>query len=126
MPKYPAGLQDPRYPYDPPPDSCDFLGPTLVTRAAWANGEAGIGMDFDLRLTRGWYAPCRVRATSLERDDCLLRCHQLTRWCCGRQIELEVPHALNHVPPVVHAVIRDDGNALSQPKNLIASTHTGA
>ena len=81
MPKFPAGLQDPRYPFEPPPESCDFLGVNIVTRAVWANGEAGIGMDFDLRLTRGWYAPCRI--------------------------ELEVPHALSHVPAVVHAVVRD-------------------
>ena len=94
MPKFPAGLQDPRYPFEPPPESCDFLGANIVTRAVWANGEAGIGMDFDLRLTRGWYAPCRI--------------------------ELEVPHALSHVPAVVHAVVRDK-DVLSQPHNLIST-----
>ena len=94
MPKFPAGLQDPRYPFEPPPESCDFLGVNIVTRAVWANGEAGIGMDFDLRLTRGWYAPCRI--------------------------ELEVPHALSHVPAVVHAVVRDK-DVLSQPHNLIST-----
>ena len=41
MPKFPAGLQDPRYPFEEPPESCDFIGANLVTRAVWANGEAG-------------------------------------------------------------------------------------
>ena len=94
MPKFPAGLQDPRYPFEEPPESCDFLGANVVTRAVWANGEAGIGMDFDLRLTHGWYAPARI--------------------------ELEVPHALNRVPAVVHAVVRDQ-DVLSQPHNLIST-----
>ena len=25
MPKFPAGLQDPRYPFEEPPESCEFL-----------------------------------------------------------------------------------------------------
>ena len=87
------GLEDERYPTEPTPASCNFLQPNLVTRAAWSNQD-GVGMDFDLRLPMGWYAPSKIY--------------------------LEVPPALAHHAPTVHAVVHDDG-VLIQPHNLLST-----
>ena len=87
------GLEDARYPTEPAPAACEFIGANLVTRAAWSNQD-GVGMDFDLRLPQGWYAPSKLI--------------------------LEVPPALAHRAPVVHAVVHDDG-VLIQPHNLLAT-----
>ena len=49
-----------RYPPEHPPEECDFYqGLRLVTRAYWDNSD-GVGLDFDLYLRHGWYAPSRI------------------------------------------------------------------
>ena len=87
---------DARYPPEPAPASCDFLGVVLETRAAWANAD-GVGMDIDLRLPYGW-PPSPARVTLA--------------------LPMGIPLAGSR--PVVHAIILDD-EILVQPKNLIST-----
>ena len=49
-----------RYPPEHAPESCHFYeGVRLVTRAYWDNSD-GVGLDYDLYLRHGWYAPSRI------------------------------------------------------------------
>ena len=83
-----------RYPPEHAPESCHFYeGVRLVTRAYWDNSD-GVGLDYDLYLRHGWYAPSRI--------------------------EFELPIAMHTTPPTVHAVVREEG-MWHQPQNLIST-----
>ena len=83
-----------RYPPEHPPEECDFYqGLRLVTRAYWDNSD-GVGLDFDLYLRHGWYAPSRIN--------------------------FALPLAMHSTRPTVHAVVREEG-MWHQPQNLIST-----
>ena len=65
-------------------DTCSLLGIELSTRAKWDNPGAGVGIDMDLRLTKGWPAT-------------------------PTQVRLVLPSGMPLALPVTHSVVVDDG-----------------